>query len=97
MGALSKSYFRNQKAIALQIVLFTPKLQLRHYVSAKPWVYQAMSLKKQNVAILNPETKGFKMAATAKPKTYISEVQFVYEIVIAPLRLLGYNYLYPEF
>lgn len=56
-----------------------------------------MSLKKQNVAILNPETKGFKMAATAKPKTYISEVQFVYEIVIAPLRLLGYNYLYPEF
>ena len=47
--------------------LFTPRLQAMHYYP-RAWVYQAMSLNKQNVAILTPETKGFKISPTSEPK-----------------------------
>lgn len=39
--------------------LFTSRLRLMHYVSAKIWVYQGMSLSKQNIFILTTEMKGF--------------------------------------
>ena len=58
---------RSPRTMAARKQLFTPRLQATHYYP-RAWVYQAMSLNKQNVAILTPETKGFKISPTSEPK-----------------------------